>query len=46
MKITEDIKPFIKPREQMTREDYQLLGNYIIKRKIEKIKGWFKHEKL
>lgn len=46
MKIAEDIEPFIKPKEEMTRLDYQLLGHYLIKRKIEKIKGWFKHEKL
>ena len=47
--IPEDMKAFVKPKEQMTREDYRILGQYLIQKKMDSIKSkfrrLFKHEK-
>jgi hypothetical protein len=47
--IPEDMKAFVKPKEQMTKEDYRVLGQYLMRKKIESIKSkfrrLFRHEK-
>jgi hypothetical protein len=39
MKITDEMKPFVK--ENMTREDYRILGQYLMQKKIDGIKSKF-----
>ena len=36
MSIPDDVKPFVK--EDMKRSDYQLLGHYLIKKKLDDLK--------
>jgi hypothetical protein len=47
--IPEEMKPFVKPRDEMTREDYRILGQYLMHKKIDamrtKFRRLFRHEK-